>query len=152
MKTLITDKRLFGLFLLLSTALACSQLRPSSSSSTSSPTSALKAFYEAQKNKKDVAAYKKTLSKGSLAMLEQGAKERNKTLDEALKEALADPTSKTPTMPETRNEKIDGDTATLEVQDDQSKRWSTMYFVKEDGDWKVALDKTLTEGFKNLQP
>ena len=47
-----------------------------------------------------------------------------------------------------RNEKITGDGGTLEVQYDGRKEWLTMYFVKEDGDWKIAFDKTLEEMLK----
>jgi len=143
MKPLSTRLLLFALCLALANTLACSMLRGSS------PTSTFKAFFEAQKNK-DVPGIKKTLSKGSLAMLEKGAKEQKKTLDESLKEGFDDPTFKAPTMPETRNEKIDGNNGTLEVQDAQSKKWETMYFVKEDGDWKVALDKTVEELLKKI--
>ena len=53
-------------------------------------------------------------------------------------------------MPETRNEKIDGDNATLEVQDEDTKKWSKVYFVKEEKEWKISLDKTIEELFKNL--
>jgi len=143
MKKLTTGVLLFALFLVLSNSLACSMLRGSS------PTSTFKAFFEAQKNK-DVPGIKKTLSKGSLEMLEKGAKEQKKTLDASLKEGFDDPTFKAPNMPETRNEKIDGNTATLEIQNDQTKKWETMYFVKEDGDWKVALDKTVEELLKKI--
>jgi len=115
----------------------------------SSPTATFKAFYEAQKNK-DVPGIKKTLSKNSLAMLEKAAKEQHKTIDDSLKEGFDDPTFKSPTMPETRNEKIEGQTATLEIQDTDTKKWEKMYFVKEDGDWKLALDKILEEALKNL--
>jgi len=143
MKKLTTGVLLFALLLVLSNSLACSMLKGSS------PTSTFKAFFEAQKNK-DVAGIKKTLSKGSLEMLEKGAKEQKKTLDASLKEGFDDPTFKAPNMPETRNEKIDGNTATLEIQNDQTKKWDTMYFVKEDGDWKVALDKTMEELIKKI--
>jgi len=143
MKKLTTGVLLFALFLVLSNSLACSMLRGSS------PTSTFKAFFEAQKNK-DVPGIKKTLSKGSLEMLEKGAKEQKKTLDASLKEGFDDPTFKAPNMPETRNEKIDDNTATLEIQNDQTKKWETMYFVKEDGDWKVALDKTVEELLKKI--
>ena len=145
MKTLTTSKPLFAMLLLLLSVLACNKLGTGSSS----PTSAFKAFYEAQKNK-DAAALKKTLSKGSLDLLEKGAKEKKKTLDETLKEGFDDPAFKAPTMPETRNEKIDGNSATLEIQDADSKKWETMYFAKEDGEWKLALDKTLEEAFKKM--
>ena len=143
MKRLSVSKLLFALFLVLSNSLACSMLKGSS------PTSTYKAFFEAQKNK-DVPGIKKTLSKGSLEMLEKGAKEQKKTLDASLKEGFDDPTFKAPTMPETRNEKIDGNAATLEIQNEQTKKWDTMYFVKEDGDWKVALDKTMEELIKKI--
>ncbi len=144
MKTRTNSTLLFALFLLVSIVLACKGL-----GSSSSPTSTFKAFYEAQKSK-DVPAIKKTLSKGSLAMIEQGAKEQKKNLDQALKEGFDDPTFKTPSIPPIRNEKIDGDSGTLEVQNEQDKSWETMYFVKEEGDWKIALDKTLEELFKKM--
>lgn len=115
--------------------------------SSSSPTKTFKAFFEAQK-KKDVEAMKKTLSKSSIAMIEKGAKEQNKTVDKALTEGFE--TSKTDKMPETRNEKIDGDNATLEVQNDETKKWDKVYFVKEDSEWKIALDKTVEEILKSL--
>jgi hypothetical protein len=113
----------------------------------SSPTATFKSFWEAQK-KKDVAGMKKTLSKGSMAMLEKGAKQQNKTVDEAITEGFNAPGAKYDKTPETRNEKINGNDATLEVQDETSQKWETMYFVKEDGDWKIALDKTVEELLK----
>jgi len=115
----------------------------------SSPTATFKTFYEAQK-KKDVAGMKKALSKASLTMLETGAKQQNKTVDQAISEGLESPGGKSDKMPETRNEKIDGDNATLELQDEDTKKWETMYFVKEDGEWKIALDKTIEEMLKKL--
>ena len=115
----------------------------------SSPTSTFKAFWEAQK-KKDVAGMKKTLSKPSMAMLEKGAKQQNKTVDQAITEGFDAPGAKYEKIPEVRNEKINGNDATLEVQDETTKKWETMYFVKEDGDWKIALDKTVEELLKKL--
>src|SRR5437867_1505961 len=139
MKTL---KAIGAVMLLVFVVLACNKL-------TSSPTNTFKAFYEAQK-KKDVAGMKKTLSKGTMAMLEKGAKEQNKTVDKALTEGLESPGGRTDKMPEYRNEKIDGDNATLEVQNEETKKWDKVYFVKENGEWKIALDKTIEELFKNL--
>jgi hypothetical protein len=115
----------------------------------SSPTATFKSFWEAQK-KKDVAGMKKTLSKGSMAMLEKGAKQQNKTVDQAITEGFNAPGAKYDKTPETRNEKINGNDATLEVQDETSQKWETMYFVKEDGDWKIALDKTVEELLKKV--
>jgi len=120
---------------------ACSLL------SGSTPTATFKAFYEASK-KKDAAGMKKTLSKGTLDMFDKLAKEQNKTTDEMLKEVDKD--DKSEKMPETRNEKITGDTATLEVKNDKTNRWDPLPFVKENGEWKIALDKFLEDMMKSL--
>jgi hypothetical protein len=115
----------------------------------SSPTATFKSFWDAQK-KKDVAGMKKTLSKGSMAMLEKGAKQQNKTVDQAITEGFNAPGAKYDKTPETRNEKITGNDATVEVQDEATQKWETMYFVKEDGEWKIALDKTVEELLKKM--
>lgn len=116
---------------------------------SSSPTATFKAYFDAQK-KKDVAGIKKTLSKGSLAMMEKSAKEQNKTVDQALSEGFDKAGSKPEEMPASRNEKIEGDNATLEVENKETKKWDKVYFVKEESEWKLALDKTIEELFKNL--
>jgi hypothetical protein len=120
---------------------ACSLL------SGSSPTATFKAFYEASK-KKDAAAMKKRLSKGSLDMFDKLAKAQNKSTDDMLKEVDKD--DKSTKAPETRNEKITGDTATLEVKNDKTEKWDTLPFVKEDGEWKIAFDKFLEDMIKGL--
>jgi len=118
-----------------------------SACSHSTPTAAFKAFFEASK-KKDVAGIKKGLSKGTVEMLDKLAKEQNKSTDDMLKEAYQN--DKGETFPETRNEKISGDTATLEVKNDKNGKWETLPFVKEDGDWKIALDKFLQDMIKSM--
>jgi hypothetical protein len=107
----------------------------------SSPTATAKAFTEAVKNK-DVQGIKNSLSKGSLAMMESFAKMQNKSLDEALKEPSSSPP---PANFESQNEKITGDTATLEIKDEKGK-WEEIPFVKEDGQWKIAIDKAFQKG------
>jgi deoxyribodipyrimidine photolyase-like uncharacterized protein len=113
----------------------------------STPTATFKAFYEAS-NKKDVAGMKKALSKGTLDMFDKLAKEQNKSTDEMLKSF--DKEDKNQKMPETRNEKISGETATLEVKNDKTGKWDTLPFVKENGEWKIALDKFLEDMLKGL--
>lgn len=99
----------------------------------STPTETFKAFYDAAK-KKDAAGIKKTLSKNLLGRLEDEAKKANKPFDEYLVNVnLPD------TMPETRNEKIDGDKATLEIKV-RSDTWRPESFVKEDSEWKLDSD------------
>jgi Domain of unknown function (DUF4878) len=114
----------------------------------SSPTATFKKFFEASK-KKDVAGIRKTLSKGSLEMFDKVAKEQGKTTDDMLKDVDKD--SKSEAMPETRNEKIDGNTATLEVKNEKTGKWDSLPFVKEDGEWKIAFDKFIENMLKDPQ-
>jgi len=112
--------------------------------SAASPTATFKTFFEAQQ-KKDIAGMKQQLSKTSLAMMEASAKEQGVTLDKMIEGQLENPASKVDKLPEMRNEKINGNEATLELQNEATQKWDTMYFVKEDGAWKIAFDRTVEE-------
>jgi hypothetical protein len=101
-----------------------------------SPTDTLKNYIEASK-KKDVAAIRKSLSKGSLELAEKSAKMQNTTVDELFKR---DNMAMIDEIPEIRNERIEGDAASVEVKDFTSG-YDTIPFVKEDGAWKIAFDK-----------
>lgn len=114
-------------------------------SAGSTPTAVAKAFYDAAKAK-DVQTLKNSLSKKSLEIMEAFAQMEKKTLDESLKEP-----SKLPPAFEARNEKITGDTATLEVKG-QGDKWDTLYFVKEDGQWKIAFDKAMENSMRDAGP
>lgn len=109
----------------------------SATGSLSTPTSAFMAFYEASK-KGDVEAIKRTLSKSSIDFLTAEAQKENKTLEAALTESLknADVPKSTP---EVRNEKIEGDNATIEIKDEKTNSWDTFRFVKEGGEWKIKI-------------
>ena len=111
---------------------------------SSSPTETLKAFNKAMQTK-DVAAIKKTLSKHSLQIIEVEAHLRDdQTLDDAIRTGL----EKVPPdlkLPEMRNEKIKGDTAAVEVKDEQKRLWFPVSFVREDGQWKIAYDKAMRD-------
>ncbi len=102
-----------------------------------SPTETLKAFKEASTTK-DIETTKKLISKNTLALVEKSAKDQNITVDELLKKDDGVPFQE---LPETRNEKINGDAATVEIKDTAVNDWATLPFVKEDGIWKIALDK-----------
>ena len=103
----------------------------------STPTEAFKNFYEAAKNK-DVAALKRVMSKETLAEMEKEAKGENKTLDDFL--ANESQKGLPPAMPQTGEEKIEGDKATLQFKSDaKAANWSTASFLKEDGEWKVSF-------------
>jgi len=108
-----------------------------SSSSSLSPTDTVKAYYDAA-NKKDVAGIKRYLSKGTISMMELGAKNMGKNLDDALKESAA---TAPQAMPKFGNEKITGDNATVDISSEGQT--VAMPLVKESGEWKIAMDKLI---------
>lgn len=107
-----------------------------SAGSLATPTEAYKTAYAARQ-KKDVQGLKRVLSKDIIGFFEMIAEAEKKTLEDELQELTVKPQAPTD---ETRNEKIDGDTATLEYPDDKGN-WKTMDFVKEGNDWKLTLPK-----------
>ena len=114
---------------------------------TSSPTETLKTFIEAS-DKKDVEKIKGTLSKGTLNIIEGSAKAQNTTIDELLKRENGIPLKE---IPETRNEKIEGETASLEVKNVVTDDFDRVPFVKEDGVWKIALDLFMRDMQKKMK-
>lgn len=124
----------------------CKKSGSSSQTATAkSPTETARAFYDAAKAK-DVQTLKSLMTPKSLEIMEAFAKMGNQTLDESLKD-----TSKMPPAFEARNEKVMGDTATVEVKS-QGGKWDTLYLVKEGGQWKLALDKAMENSKPDAGP
>jgi hypothetical protein len=109
-----------------------------------SPTETFRRYNDA-KVIKDAAEVKRLLSKGSLALSEKTAAQRDETLDQVV---LSGQTFDK--VPPTRNEKITGSTATIEIQNPITGGWEEWYFVKEDGVWKNALDVLIDKISKRL--
>jgi hypothetical protein len=99
----------------------------------STPLETLKAYTAAIK-KKDTTTMKLLLSDASIKMAEQEAKVQGVPLDEVVKrETLF---SENQSTVEFRNEKIEGERATIEMKDSLSS-WNTVPFVREEGIWKI---------------
>jgi hypothetical protein len=97
------------------------------------PVETFKSYINAVK-RKDTTRMKLLLSSESIKMHEQEAKAQNVTLDDIVKrETLFAEGQK---VVEFRNEKVDGDKATLEVKNSFGS-WETVPFVREDNEWKI---------------
>lgn len=101
-----------------------------------SPKEVLRALNEASR-KKDVAGIQKQLSQGTLAMLNETARTEERTVEDILTDEGGAPFLE---LPEMHEEKIDGDKATVEIQIEGVKDFEIIPFVKENGEWKAALD------------
>lgn len=108
---------------------ACS----SDESKPKSPVETFKTYTKAIKQK-DITTMKLLLSAETMKMNEMEAQSRGVPVDEVVKnETLFSENQKTVKL---RNEKIDGDKATLEVENTFGT-WETVPFIKEDGVWKI---------------
>lgn len=116
---------------------AQSSANPVTGDRTSSPKAAYRETYEATK-RGDLEAYKRNVTQATLDLIEENAKKAGLTLDEALRKAMTT-TPLPPTLPELRNEKIEGDRATIEVG--VGGQWVTLPYAKENGEWKMALER-----------
>lgn len=100
---------------------------------SATPLETYKTYTKAIK-KKDTAAMKLLLSEATIKMNEQEAKAQNVSIDEIVKrETLFIESQKSV---EYRDEKIEGDKATLEVKNSFGS-WETVPFVREEGVWKI---------------
>ncbi len=99
----------------------------------STPLETLKAYTLAIK-KNDSTQMKRLLSDASIKMAEQEAKSQNTTLDEVIKrETLFNENQRSV---EFRNEKVEGDRATIEMKNSLDS-WISVPFVREEGVWKI---------------
>jgi hypothetical protein len=120
----------------LTLVLALAALLAACGGGNSSPTAAYKTAYDAMKNK-NAAALKKVMPKKVMAEMEAEAKKQNKSLDDVMNEMMKMSDSKLPKSAESKDEKIDGDKATLQVKNEKDE-WETVNFVKEDDGWKIS--------------
>jgi hypothetical protein len=100
------------------------------------PSTPLETFqtYTKALKKKDTTAMKLMLSSETIKMHEQQAKSQGTTVDEIVKrESLI---SESQSRVEYRNERIDGQTATLEVRN-LSNNWEIVPFIFENDQWKI---------------
>lgn len=123
--------RFYSKFIILITAAAF--FACAGEDKTATPLETLKAYTIAIKQK-DTTTMKLLLSDASIKMADEEAKSRNVTLDEVVRrETLFNPTQKAVDF---RNEKIDGDKATIEMKDSYNA-WNIVPFIRENGIWKI---------------
>ena len=123
--------RLYRLFVILMLALTVFACAPKPKYST--PVDTLRAYANAV-NKKDLTAMKLLLSSETIKMHEEEAKQQNLTLDDIVQRETM--FAQGQTTQKIRNEKIEGDRATIEVENSFGG-WDVLPFVMEDAVWKI---------------
>ncbi|QQS34200.1 MAG: hypothetical protein IPM50_06430 [Acidobacteriota bacterium] len=102
--------------------------------SLATPTDAYKTAYMVRK-KGDIEGLKKVMDADILEFLTELGQIDGKSLDDMLKELAAKPQAD---RAEVRNEKITGNTATIEYLTEKGD-WQTMDFVKVGNEWKLTI-------------
>lgn len=118
------------------TATATATPASASTGSLATPTEAYKTAF-ALREKKDVDGLKKIMADDVKEFLSEIGKADKRSLDDMIKEIFLRPQAKTD---EWRNEKIDGEYATVEYPDAQGN-WKTMDFKKSGDKWLLSLPK-----------
>ncbi len=125
--------------------------------STSSPTATIDGMFNAMKNGQ-IDDFKKFITKNDAAMIEEGMRLANSidsNLVKKAKETMADEfKEKVKNVSyKLKNEKIDGDNATVDAEVTENGKTETHAFnlVKEDGAWKIALSKSGNGMFNSMK-
>lgn len=124
-------------------AIPAAQTESASVGSLATPTEAYKTAYELRK-KKDVAGLKSIMSEDIKEFLTMMGEADKKSLDDMIKEMCDKPQAD---KAESRNEKIKGDTATVEYLS-ETGAWKTMDFEKVNGKWLLTFPKADKDSMK----
>jgi len=137
-----------GIVLLIAAAALLSCDRNSTPGiSEDSPTGAYKRLYTAVKAK-DTAAIEAVMTKSTIDFAKANAARTNQTLDKMLSNGLT-ATTFSPTMPQIRDERINGDMGAVEVYNSKDRVWEDLPFIKQDGAWKLAIGELWANTFRS---
>ena len=113
------------------------------------PSATMKKYIDAF-DRRDLAAAKQTFSKGTMNMYQDLAQKRGKTAHEIIKAQFDTPLfGELRSQVETVNEKIEGDTAVVEIKS-RGKENEKIPLVREDGEWKLAFNQYMQTVIKKM--
>lgn len=134
---------------LLASMFACGTTGSNSAggSTSGSPTDAYKQLYAAVKSK-DTEKIKATMSKNTQAFAQMVASRQNSPLEKVFENGFT-ATTFSETLPEIRDERVNGEYGAVEVWNSKDKRWEDLGFIYEDGSWKLAIGEMFGGTFKS---
>jgi hypothetical protein len=112
-----------------------------------SPTGAYKRLYAAVKAK-DTEAIKAVMSKKSIEFGKMAGAQQNKPVEKVLENGFT-ATTFADSLPQIRDERVDGDMGAVEVHNDKDNKWEDLPFVREDGQWKLAIGEMFANTWKS---
>lgn len=116
----------------------------------SSPTEAYKNLFAAVKSK-DTEAIKRQMTKNTLEMGVMQSQKNKKPLEEVYANGFS-ATTFAETLPNIRDERVNGDMGSVEVWNSRDSLWEDVPFIKENGSWKLAYGDILAHTFVSPGP
>lgn len=120
------------------------------STTTGSPTEAYKQLYAAVKSK-DVEKIKAVMTKKTQEFAQMVAARQNSPIEKVFENGFT-ATTFADSLPEIRDERINGEYGAVEVWNGKDKRWEDLGFIYEDGSWKLAIGEMFGGTFKSPGP
>jgi hypothetical protein len=127
--------------------IACEKASVATSATNDTPTEAYKRLYAAVKSK-NTEAIKAELSKKTIAFAESAAARQNTPLTKVFENGMT-ATTFSPTLPEIRDERVNGTMGAVEVYNSKESKWEDLPFVLEDGKWKLAMGDLFADTYKS---
>ncbi len=111
------------------------------------PTEAYKSLYAAVKAK-DNARIQQLMSKNTLAFAGLSMEQYKQSLEKATENGMTS-TTFADSLPEIRDERVNGNFGAVEVFSQKDNRWEDLHFIFEDGMWKLAVGDDVQGTFKS---
>lgn len=112
-----------------------------------SPTEAYKQLYAAVKSK-DVEKIKGVMTKKTQDFAQMVAARQNSPVEKVFENGFT-ATTFAESLPEIRDERVNGEFGSVEVWNAKDKRWEDLGFIYEDGSWKLAVGEMFAGTFKS---
>jgi hypothetical protein len=119
----------------------------SSVTTTGSPTEAYKQLYAAVKSK-DVEKIKAQMTKKTQEFAQMVAARQSSPVEKVFENGFT-ATTFAESLPEIRDERVNGEFGAVEVWNAKDKRWEDLGFIYEDGSWKLAVGEMFAGTFKS---
>lgn len=129
-----------------------SNTSPSVDNSTSNdtPTAAYKRLYAAVKAK-DTEAIKAEFSKNSIGAAQTQSARMNVPIEEVYKNGFT-ATTFAESLPEVRDERVNGSMGAVEVWNSKESKWEDLPFIREGSAWKLAVGDVFAGNWKSPGP
>ena len=112
-----------------------------------SPTEAYKRLFEAVKAK-NTDAIKQSMSRQTQEFAVAVAQRQNTPIEKVFENGFT-ATTFSETLPQMRDERIEGNNGALEVWNSKESKWEDLPFIKEDSGWKLAIGDLFKDSWKS---